>query len=199
MSSIIKYKKGDIISDFCNDGKALILQQNNCTATKIHVNSFAFKLFKKLPYSNPYNKRRNNLPYKNLAILTDRPKPGSIKLMYKDEKHPIVCCLFAQYRMGFPNSNYYINGKYTDNTYIKTPDDHKSRLEYFKKCLDNILDLFSTDQYIRKNINKIIIPRKIGCHSAGGNWKLYKREIIKFAKNINNCNKNIGVYIIKYQ
>lgn len=204
MKFIIK-KKGDIISDFCNDNKALILQQSNCTATRMNKCSFSYSLYKKLDYSDPYNKRTSTTYYDNLAKIECRPIPGSIKLMYKDENHPIVCCLFAQYKMGPSNSKYYLYKKYTDDIYNNFQDDQTSRLKYFKQCLSNILDLFDNSNNSNSNkicigqINKIIIPRKIGCYSAGGNWNLYKKELKKFAKKMYNTNNNIKVFIIKYK
>ena len=45
---------GDIIRDYCGDYRILIIQQNNCTATKVNRYSFAGKLAEKLPYSNTY-------------------------------------------------------------------------------------------------------------------------------------------------
>lgn len=190
---VIIFKKGDIISDFCNDSTALILQQTNCCAVKINTQSFAYNLYQKLPYSNPYSERKPGI-YKNLAQVKDRPKPGSIKLMHV-ENYPWVCCLFAQYRMGKPNSLYYLNKKYTDQIYNNTPDNAESRLRYFRKCLKKILRLFSNKK-IDPIINKIVIPQRIGCHLAGGNWKLYRKEIKKFAQKLD---KNICVYVIDKQ
>lgn len=193
----IVYRKGDIATDFGTDGNAMILQQCNCTATKIKPNSFAYNLYCKLPYSNPYKERKSTLYYNNLAIIEHRPRPGSIKIMYSNNSLPIVCCLFAQYKMGLPNSKYYMNGKYTDKIYKNFPDDQQCRLEYFKICLANIISLFNTNDLITKHIDKIIIPRKIGCYSAGGNWKQYKNEIINFAKKLNP--RKIPIYIIRYE
>ena len=48
------------------------------------------------------------------------------------ENCPLVCCFFAEYRMGKANSPYYLHKKYTDKIY-DTPDDSESRLRYFKK------------------------------------------------------------------
>ena len=191
----IIFKKGDIVSEFCNDPRALILQQSNCTATKINRQSFAYNLYKKLPYSDPYSQRKSG-GYVNLAHINDRPKPGSIKLMHS-ENCPWVCCLFAQYRMGKANSVYYLHKKHTDKIYNNTPDDSESRLRYFKKSLKKLLRLFLNEE-IDSGINKIVIPEKIGCHSAGGNWKLYEKEIKKFSKKLYNHNNNICVYIIEY-
>ena len=188
----IIFKKGDIISDFGNNPRALILQQCNCTATKINIHSFAYSLYKKLPYSNPYSHRKSG-GYENLAHVDDRPKLGSIKLTHS-ENYPWVCCLFAQYRMGKPNSSYCLNKKYTDQIYNETPDNSDSRLYYFKKCLKKLLRL-CLDNKIDPIINKIIIPQKIGCHLAGGNWILYKKEIKIFTKKLGD---NICVYVIEY-
>ena len=98
--------------------------------------------------------------------------------------------------MGKPNSLYYIKKKYTDDIYNNTKDDLKTRLYYFKLCLNKVLNLFNNKNIIIKNINKIIIPEKIGCNVGGGNWNLYKKEIENFAQHL--IPYNISVYIIIY-
>ena len=199
---MIKYINGDIIKMFCKNRKAMILQQRNCTANKMNINSFTFKLSNILPFSNPYKRRCNILPYKNLAIIKDRPEPGSILILSagdKEASYATVCCLFAQYKMGLPNSNYYMKNKYTDKTYINFPDDCCSRIEYFENCLIKLLSLFNDSNDDIRHIDKIAIPRKIGCHSAGGDWKLYKKKIVDFAYKLNiKREKKIYVYIVKY-
>ena len=57
----------------------LIIQQNNCTVTKVNRYSFAGKLAEKLPYSNLYRDRKSGA-FPNLAKINDRPIPGSICL-----------------------------------------------------------------------------------------------------------------------
>ena len=42
---------GDIIRDFCEDYRILIIQQNNCIATEVNRHSFGGKLAEKLPYT----------------------------------------------------------------------------------------------------------------------------------------------------
>ena len=224
MKSKIIYKRGDIITDFGNDNKAMIMQQNNCTATKINKRSFAYSLFKNLQFSDPYRYRRSTPHYNNLSIIKDRPIPGTIKLMHLDDNHPIVCCLFAQYRMGTPDCLYYKNKRYTDDEYNNYIDDSNARLNYFKECLEHVLELFNNDdnndndnnnssssnsnnnnnnnnnnnKSIIKNINKIIFPKNIGCNLAGGNWQLYRKEIKVFARKLRKINNSINIYIISY-
>ena len=110
---------GDIISDYCGDYRTLIMQQNNCTSTKVNRYSIAGKLAEKLPYSNPYRDRKSG-PFPNLARINDRPIPGSICLKYGDGiNNPVVCCCFAQYKMGNDLVPYYMNSPKTDSTYKK--------------------------------------------------------------------------------
>ena len=191
-------KEGDIALDYINDQEALILQQNNCTAVKLHFNTLAGNLAKTLPYSNPYSDRKPTARYKNLAIIKDRPEPGSIGLRRKPGQ-PIVCCLFAQYRMGGPNSQYYSKCNNIDEIYKNTPDGRYDRLTYFKLCLNKIINLFKNRDLEIKNIRKIIIPKYIGCGAAKGNSKDYNAEIIKFANQIVKINDSIRIYIIDYK
>ena len=193
----IIYKTGDICIDYYNDKEALILQQNNCTAVLLHNNTLAYNLSQVFPYSNPYSDRKAGI-YKNLAVIEDRPKPGSIQLRSLKNK-PTICCLFAQYKMGGPNSTYYFNGKYVDNVYLNTPDGPEDRLKYFKLCLEQIVYLFQNQDPSVKDIRKIIIPQKIGCDAAKGNIQKYKKEIDNFANQIIRMNNNIYVYIIEYK
>ena len=75
----LSFEYGDIISDYCDSNKNLIMQQNNCTATKVNRQFFALKLSEKLAYSDPYKDRRQGR-FPILADINDRPKPGSIIL-----------------------------------------------------------------------------------------------------------------------
>ena len=79
MCLILEYS--DIISDYCGDYRTLIIQQNNCTSTKVNRYSFGGKLAEKLPYSNPYRDRKSG-PFPNLARIIDHPIPGSICFKY---------------------------------------------------------------------------------------------------------------------
>ena len=72
-------ESGDIISHYYADYRTLIIQQNNCTSTKVNRRSFAGKLAEKLPYSSPYRDRKSG-PFPNLTRINDRPIPGSICL-----------------------------------------------------------------------------------------------------------------------
>ena len=132
---------GDIISDYCDDYINLIIQQNNCTATRVNRYSFAGKLAEKLPYSNPYRNRKSDVS-PNLARISDHPIPGSICLKYGNGlTNPVVCCCSAQYKMGDGSVPYYLNSPKTDPTYKPTPDNSKIRLKNFVKCLNRLLFL----------------------------------------------------------
>ena len=183
----ITFEKGDAARDYQYDPGAMILQQNNCTACKLHPGSFAWNLASILPYSDPYSSRTPTSHYPNLAIITDRPLPGSIEIRKcataEKPQRPSVCCLFAQYRMGGNGKNfYYQNAKHVDLEYLQTPDDPASRVVYFRSAMDNLKLLLRNGG--EPGINKIIIPHFIGCGAAGGNWAEYLPIIREFADSI---------------
>ena len=140
------------------------MQQNNCTATKVNRQSFAGKLSEKLAYSDPYKDRREG-PFRNLADINERPKPGSISLRYGNRiNNPLVCCCFGQYKMGNGSIPYYMKSPKTDITYKKTRDESKTRFNYFSTCFSRLLDKFKRGQNLKLNrIDTIVIPGYIGC------------------------------------
>ena len=179
----ITFQKGDAARDYQYDPGAMILQQNNCTACKLHPGSFAWNLASILPFSDPYSSRTPTNHYSNLAIITDRPLPGSIEIRKcptaEKQQRPSVCCLFAQYRM---EENDYQNAKHVDLEYLQTPDDPASRVVYFRSAMDNLKLLLINGG--EPGINKIIIPHYIGCGAAGGDWAAYLPIICEFADSI---------------
>ena len=195
MNLIFEY--GDIIGEYCESNRNLILQQNNCTATKVGTQSFAGKLSKKLPYSNPYKDRRPG-PFPNLANINDRPKPGSIRLRCGNRiNDPLVCCCFGQYRMGDGSIPYYMNSSKTDITYKRTVDDPKKRFHYFSMCLTRLLTIFKKREHLEVNrIDTILIPGYIGCGLGGGDWNFYKNEISEFAKKMSRVRPDINIKVV---
>ena len=191
---------GDIINTYCNSNTNLIIQQNNCTAVKVHRFSFAGKLSEKLPYSDPYKERRSSV-FPNLANVCDRPLMGSISLRYgSTENDPVVCCCFAQYKMGNGITPYYKKSRKTDKVYKKTPDNSSVRLWKFKSCLKNLYEEFkcSGNESLHK-VNQILIPGYIGCDRGGGVWTFYRNEIINFTFKLNKIRPDITVKIIYFR
>ena len=133
-----------------------ILQQCCCTAVKPHGLSEVIAI--KWKDCNVYSERRK-IGNRNLAVVEDRPKPGTIKVVGERK----VICAFAQYAMGK-------SGRYDSFNIPDTPND---RYNYFKECLDKIVLL---------NPKSIAIPYKIGCGLAGGDWNKYSSTISEFAQ-----------------
>ena len=89
--------------------------------------------------------------------------PGTILQMNN------IIHMFSQYYPGGPNNK---------------NDSKQLRLQWFKKCLDEISIL---------PIDNIAFPCYIGCGLARGNWDDYHDAIKMFAQN----NTHIQVYIVK--
>ena len=176
--------QGDAARDYINDSGAMILQINNCTSCKLHRGSFSHDLATVFPYSDPYRDRVCTHHYQNLAIIEDRPQPGSIQFKtaaVAAPPRPVICCLFAQYRMGGNGRNYYYQkATYVDAEYLSVEDCPRSRLNYFQQSMVALADLLISDTEW-KNINKIIIPFYLGCGLGGGNWFDYRKIIDDFA------------------
>ena len=190
---------GDISRDYCGDYRTSIIQQNNCTSTKVNRYSFAGKLAEKLPYSNPYRDRKSG-PFPNLARINDHPIPGSICLNYGNGVNdPVVCCCFAQYKMGNGLVPYYMDSPKTDSTYIKkTPDNSKTRLKYFARCLNKLLSEFKNNTRLN-NVNTVVVPGYIGCDRGGGVWSIYRNELFKFAHELTSIKPNIKMKIVYFR
>ena len=196
MAANLMLKRGDIISEYSEEPNVIIVQQNNCTAVYVNPYSFAGKLAVALPYSNPYCERSPG-NYRNLAKIECRPSLGSITLKRHDNHHPIVCCFFAQYKMGSPNFDYYRNANDLDSDYLNISDTVDDRLQHFETCLFKLLNEIKTNDSIR-HVEKIIFPYEIGCNRGGGNWDDYLNKIKTFASMLYNINSNMGVEIVKF-
>ena len=197
----IETRQGDAARDYINDPRAMILQINNCTACNLHRGSFADDLASVLPYSNPHRDRQHTWHYTNLAKIKDRPQPGSIQFKTAAvttatapataPPRPVICCLFAQYRMGGNGKNYYyLKAKYIDDEYLAVKDCPQSRLNYFEKSMAALKKALLSDSEW-KNIDKIVIPFKLGCGLGGGNWVKYRKIIDDFAVAVANPTRKI--------
>jgi hypothetical protein len=149
----------EINEDLLNSTEEYILQQNCCTSIKVQGLSEA--IAKKWPEANPY-KSRIRLQG-NWATLESRPKPGSIEVLGNTRK---IACLFAQYSHGKPNTLKDPSGIVIDDTF-------KSRLNWFKECLEKVAEL---------KPKSIAIPYKIGCGLAGGSWTSYYKALQEFSQ-----------------
>lgn len=137
-----------------------IVQQCNCVSVSPHgLSKHIAKTIGVDPYSS-----RISLYGKNLAIVKDRPLPGTIKIYNKS--NPKVICMFSQYGMGKPYTYNNSNKQWVDSFDI--------RKKWFLESLEQIA-----------NINPISLafPYNIGCGQAGGNWSdNYYPMLVKFAK-----------------
>ncbi len=169
--NIYKVIQGDLM-----DAKAdYILQQNNCLGVKPHGLSAA--IASRYPYADPYTRRRR-IGSRNMAIVDDRPVPGTIKV-YKDPEgsSPTFISLFAQYGMGRPFS-------YNNQGCDAYSDTAEERQKWFASCLDHVA-LLEPDS--------VAIPFNIGCGLAFGNWSIYEKMIRDWTAN----NPSIQVTLYK--
>ena len=83
--------------------------------------------------------------------------------------NPVVCCCFAQYKMGNGLAPFYINSSKTDSLYKNTPDTSKIRLKIFLVHLNRLLIEFRNDTRLN-SINTVVIPGYTGCDCGGGAW-----------------------------
>lgn len=206
-------KKGDILELYANNDRTLILQQNNCTALKLHHDSFADNLNNGIPGGcDPYNMRLVKMReagvkpvFENLAPHKFRPEMGTVQFIDRRKNGgPLIGCLFAQYKMGKPNSKFFCNSKRTDREYLwmaLKEDGFTHRYKAFVICLKKILNLFKKPRVI-KCFDRVVFPYKIGCRGAGGKWTKYENVISIFAKSLHcivkkkHIDKNIRVFII---
>nr|BDT62903.1 MAG: wsv206-like protein [Trachysalambria curvirostris majanivirus] len=166
----------------------IIIQQLNCIATKPHGLSEA--LSKTYPHSNVYIKRQK-IDGRNCAILKDRPKPGTI-MICKEKGDVSIANLFAQYcYSNSKNIAYVSQKKYIQNKKNKTNDDHQQiemmeldnstgRLGWFKECLIELKEKLDNDEKIKH----VLVPYKIGCNMAGGDWNEYLPILENFSSTI---------------
>lgn len=194
---VVIFATGDVIVDYGSNTKALIVQQNNCTGRKVHEGSFAASISAALGV-DPYALRasRGEGIFPNLARKEHREKMGDVSILGTGENTARVACLFAQYKMGLPNSVYYRNSPKIDDDYKLTLDDKETRLRTFRMCLEKLLAKIIDDDL---NVDAIVFPEKIGCNRAGGDWSRYLREIERFANQLKFKKNNVSIIICKLQ
>lgn len=103
-------------------------------------------------------------PYANTYSLRDRTNitnPGTIDISGDGLRSRYIINIYAQYNPGPTND-------------IVAYDSHKDRRNWFHECLMEIAKIDYLDS--------IALPIKIGCGLAGGDWKWYFKQIVKFEK-----------------
>ena len=181
-----------------NSPSTLIVQLNNCVSRKLHPHSFIWDICMKFPYGDPYRRRLSG-PYPNLAGPEFRSTPGSFQLLQPPtdgHQGPTFACLYGQYQMGKPDSRYYLNTRKVDRHYrdmCLRYDTYNHRLKYFNQALDKLFHklLFLPD------IEYVIIPKYLGCDTAGGQWDKYESLISNFCKRILRFRPNIKLWMIE--
>jgi|APSaa5957512535_1039671.scaffolds.fasta_scaffold55220_3 hypothetical protein len=148
---IIKTIKRNLL----NAKENYIAHQCNCITTK--SKGLAKSISDKFNHGDYYGQRTPLTP--NTAIVADRDKPGTIKILYGK---PNIICIFSQWTPGKVASIWAdrypkLNGK------KETTED---RLQWFADGIKLI------EQTVKE---PIAIPYKIGCGMAGGNWIKYKK------------------------
>ena len=80
----------------------------------------------------------------------------------------------------------------------KTPDNSKTRLKNFARCLNKLLSEFKNNTRLN-NINNIVVPDYIGCDRGGGLWSFYRSELFKFAHELTSIKPNIKMKIVYFR
>jgi len=136
---------------------AIIVQQNNCRATRYH--GLSQTIFTKYPWANIYEERRVN---KVEGI------PGNV--MFRTKDNVTIANSLGQY---YPNIS-----KYPNDTYAM-------REQWFQKCLNSLVS--HVVDKMDKEIPKVIaFPWNIASSLAGGNFDHYLAMIVEFAERIPN-------------
>ena len=193
-TAIYEEIEGDILLQY-NSNSCLIVQINDCIATKAHPHTFNWHVAEQFPYANPYAERVSG-PYKNVCSLFHRPNLGTIKLFHDPEmKGPSVVCCFSQYRMCNTTSYYYINCKHVDEDFIEKclkRDEYEDRLHHFHRGLQELSDRMC----FMDNVKVIAIPKYIGCGMAGGVWEDYEEIIQRFCRSIKRVRCDVVIHIV---
>ena len=179
----VKYLIGDIIEEFRNDATSLIILQSNCVAMSARPGSFEESIFKNFPYADIYRLRRKHHAYTNLAAEMSRSSVGMIDIKKPPSGWlgPVIGCLYGQFKMGAPDSSYYLKAAEIEHSYVEVAtryDTVKDRCAYFQRGVSRLGTSLKEDLGF---IKKVIFPSHIGCTSAGGDWCAYLEIIQKFA------------------
>ena len=181
----ISLSKGLLNPTILQNPSNLLCLQSNCVARRRHLNSLHDNLFKVLKFGDPYAIRRGFKKI-NLAYVKDQPKLGTFLIESSNnnnnnpQKHCSLAFLFAQYNMGTGNFLYFPrNDEYVRRCNQFEGNKCEQRLYYFKKCLNALAISPQLNNY-----DNIYFPYKIGCATAGGDWKKYRKIIKKFSMKI---------------
>ena len=174
----------------------MICQLNDCTSRKLHINSFAWDLAVNFNYANPYQHRLLG-PYPNLAAEICRREPGTVEILYPPpgRQGPSFACLYGQYKIGKPDSKYYINLPKTDARYnymADYKDTYQHRLQYFQQCLNQLLLTLYSNHYYKT----VVFPKYIGCDMAQGDWNDYEPMIARFCHELKARKPYMDIFIV---
>jgi hypothetical protein len=150
------------MGDITEAVESYILQQNNCLC--VYEHGLSACIVKKYPYANVYS-RRKSFKGRNLAIISDRPIPGTCELLFGGKDQPTIVCLYAQFDFGPPH-------QYNKNRpQYHIADTAKQRELWLGDALKN------ASQYIPKE-SKIAAPFKLGAGLAKGNWSVIYKILV---------------------
>lgn len=147
-----------------------------CDCTSLIPSGFSETLYNTFPSSSPYilrKKKSENEPH--VASFETRSKPGTVFIL-GEENGPDIVNMFSKYG-------------YTD-TDIK--DTTSFRQNYFKDCLESMLDYF---EFFTEKVN-IHIPYKLGCDFSQSEWEVYAKFLLEFEEKMaqNNVDVELTVY-----
>ena len=182
----------DVVTSF-GDEKTLICFVGNCVARSAMCGSLLSRISEIYPYANPYPLRKRSA-HPNLAEKDSRPRQGAVLIIKPPTgaTNPIFAFLFAQYRAGVINADYFLDAEYVDDDYVMNcleEDDYECRVYSFRVCIGNLLNALETDTY--KNINRIVFVKTMEVKE----WKDYIPIISSFANTVIEKNKEIEVVL----
>jgi hypothetical protein len=160
-----------IIKDITKTDCKYILQQSNCLTVRPH--GLSATLENVFPGTCVYLDRSPVNGRSNLAVPMDRSVPGQVEIVHTDKA---IVSMMAQFAPGKPG--YYYKDIVAAAGFT---DDAEQRLLWFRQCLEKLVVYFNEEVDVTE---KIAVPYRIGCGLAGGSWKLYKKELIKFCRQI---------------
>lgn len=164
----VEWHHGDILD--LPDAR-YIVQQCNCLT--VRALGLAEAIARKFPRANAYGERRA-VGSRNLAIVSDRSIPGSVKILPANDFLSVVC-LFSQWAPGKAGASY--AHKYPVSA--EGSETNVLRLSWFVSALDKLATMLSETEHEIPPI--VAFPYKIGCGLAGGSWMSYLHEIRQFS------------------